>query len=159
MSNELSRAANNEGGDPLVEILVASGTPQLGEDLSEDSIPASGNLRTITRSDDIQLEEWNHRKNMQISAFSNGFSFAALLYIVATAIGGSIAYGFVKGTPVNWHLTLLAAAFIIPPTVIVIVLIRSVYSDQTENSSDHLPALNLIKEIAVALKEVFSSGK
>lgn len=158
MSDEPSDKPISEGGDPLVDRLVASENAQLGQDLSED-VAQSEYFRASIPKDDIQLEESRHRQSMQISAFSSGFTFAALLYIVATVIGGSIAYGFVKGSPVDWHLTLLAAAFIIPPTVIVIVLIRSVYASQPDNSSDNLPALNLIKEIAVAIKEVFASGK
>lgn len=160
MTDRTGDQAHNEGGDPLVDRLEASGSAELGEDLSEDLSINAHLQQQNTRKYDIQLDEWEHRKNMQISAFSTGLSFACMLYLVATVIGGSIAYGFVKGTKVDWHLTLLAAAFIIPPTVIVIVLIRSVYTNPAETSaSDNLPALNLIKEIAVAIKEIFSSSK
>jgi membrane protein implicated in regulation of membrane protease activity len=79
--------------------------------------------------------------------------------IVAAIIGLIVANGFVIGKTVDWHLTLLAAAFAIPATVIVIAIIRSVYASQKQEDTDNLPALNLIKEIVVAVKEVLSSGK
>lgn len=159
MTENVENPTSNEGEDPLVRMYEANSSAELGQDLSEDD-SSKATAANQNKGFDYQLDEWNHRKSMQLSAFSIGFTFAFLLYLVATVIGASVAYGFVKGTKVDWHLTLLAAAFIIPPTVIVIVLIRSIYTNQADNNpSDNLPALNLVKEIALALKEILPSSK
>lgn len=147
--------------DDLIRKLEATQSHSLDNpsvDFSEDSLK-KGLSPSEQAKTDIQLEEWQHRKTMQLSVFSSGLTFAALLYIVAAIIGIIVAYGFAIGKNVDWHLTLLAAAFAIPATVIVIAIIRSVYASQKPEDGDNLPALNLIKEIIVAVKEVLSSGK
>ncbi|MFM0569129.1 hypothetical protein PQQ88_12450 [Paraburkholderia caledonica] len=140
----------------LDETKVDSAIAQLSGavgDLSQDDVPAPA-------ADNIALQESAHRTNLQRHAFLSATGAAMLLYIAAMTFGGLLIYRYcVKGMDIDWHISALAGAFVVPPTVVIIALIRAIYHKEEKASGDSLPALNLLKDIAVAVKEAVKAVK
>lgn len=110
----------------------------------------------LRKSDDYQIIEFNHRSKIQknlmcfVMCISAGLLFAA--------VGG--LFWLIYSNNTDFHMAILVGAFLIPPTVMTIVAVKAAHKEAQDNdATDKLPALNLIKEIAVALKEAFSSAK
>lgn len=60
-----------------------------------------------------------------------------------------------RGHEIHWHASILAAAFVVPPTIIMVALLRAVYSSKLEKESDPAPALAFIKEVLSSIAEIF----
>lgn len=76
------------------------------------------------------LDEHNHRLNLQQSLFSSVLSFAAMLYMVAVAMGFLLIGKLNDNANLHWHASLLIAAFVIPPTVLTVGLMRGIFKDK-----------------------------
>lgn len=125
-----------------------------GTDLSQDS----ENNKQQSVQDTIAYQESTDRRSMQWSLFNSAIMLSVLMFIFA----GVLAVAIVSKDPnkLDWHLPLLAAAFVVPPTLILIAIIRAIYpSSAKSDDKDNLPALNLVKEIAVAIKEAAKAVK
>jgi hypothetical protein len=110
----------------------------------------------------IATEESQHRRGQELTISSSAIALAALLFIAAVSFGLITVFKVSDSAAdrtVDWHVLFVPLAFVIPPTVIIVALIRSIYSRSKHGSdADDLPALSLVKEIAIALKELFSKG-
>nr|WP_313657454.1 hypothetical protein [Achromobacter ruhlandii] len=112
----------------------------------------------------LATQESAHRINQQQTIFSSLLSLIVLLYLIGAVFSGVALYLAAQGVnKVDWHTWLLGLAFIVPPTVLSIVLVRaSYYSNSTQDkgdASDNLPALSLVKEIAKACTEAVKASK
>lgn len=127
-------------------------------DLSAGGLPPAAQER-IT----LAAEESAHRINQQRTIFSSLLSLIVLLYMIGAVFSGIALYLAAQdGNKVDWHTWLLGLAFIIPPTVLSIVLVRASYYSATQDkgdASDNLPALSLVKEIAKACTEAVKATK
>lgn len=135
-----------------------------GEDLSADTATpkqikpdedlSAGEVSPGRRAlDSIALQELNHRLALQQSAFSIAVALAFILFIAAIVFAGAVLYTF-GDRDAHWHSSLLAGAFVIPPTVIVLALLRAVYSSKSDAKSDDsvVPVVNFLKEVVAAFK-------
>ena len=101
------------------------------------------------------LEEHSHRLNLQRSLFSSVLAFAAMLYLVAVVMGFLLIGKLNDNANLHWHASLLIAAFIIPPTVLTVGLMRGIFKDKDEKKdppedATHQSILDIGKE---AVKE------
>lgn len=129
----------------------------IGADLSAGYVPPK-----VLSEDSLGLTEQRHRHGLQQSIFSCAITVAVVLYISAIVFAGFV---LLKSAPgqlgADWHSSLLAGAFIVPPTVMMIVLIRAVYAsaNSKEASADDLPSISLVKEILAIVKDAAGTGK
>ncbi len=127
---------------------------QVNDDLSQDP-PATD----TSVMDTLAFQESIDRRSMQRSLFSSAITIALLLFTSAIVLAGMVIAFHDK---VDWHLAVLAGVFIIPPTLIMIAIIKAIYpnsSPKDSTANESLPALNLIKEIVIAFKEAASALK
>lgn len=125
-------------------------------DLSAGGLPA-----VQTQRISLATEESAHRINQQRTLFSSLIALIVLLYMIGAVFSGIALYIASQGQPkVDWHTWLLGLTFIIPPTVLSIVLVRATYSrPQQDDATENLPALNLMKEVAKACADAFKAAK
>jgi hypothetical protein len=125
-----------------------------GTDLSQDS----ENNKQQSVQDTIAYQESADRRSMQLTLFNSAIMLSILMFVFAGIL--AIAIVTKDSNKLDWHLPLLAAAFVVPPTLILIAIIRAIYpSSAKSDDKDNLPALNLVKEIAVAIKEAAKAVK
>lgn len=129
--------------------MAETGNSSLG-DLSEGDVRSD-----VSNSVDLGLAEQKHRFSTERTLFSSALGFAVLLYMTAIVMGGILVVNLQTHPEIHWHASLLIASFIVPPTVIVVSLIRAVYKkhekpsakdDEFEDSA--LPAFDLMKDFA-----------
>lgn len=122
-----------------------------GEDLSQGALSA---MEVATAN--LGLEEHAHRINLQRTLANSALAFVALLFMCAAGFTGVLIYLIAgdSGGEIHWHASILAAAFVVPPTIIMVALLRAVYS-KSEKESDPAPALAFIKEVLSSIAEIF----
>lgn len=123
---------------------------EANDDLLSGTVP-----RAEEQTSSMGLDEHNHRLNMQRSLFSSVLSFAAMLYMVAVAMGFLLIAKLNDNANLHWHASLLIAAFVIPPTVLTVGLMRGIFKDKNEKKDNpedasHQSILDIGKE---AVKE------
>lgn len=133
------------------------------DDLSSDSVAKELSTQEKSELSSIGLEEFTHRRDQQLTIASSAVSFAALLFMAAATFGAAAIYCFAAtGHPTDWHVYFLPISFLIPPTIIILALIRSMYREEpskTAVATESFPALTLVKEIASACVEVVKGIK
>lgn len=109
----------------------------------------------------LTLDEHKYRLSQRQSLFSSAICFVALLFLVAVVYGGFLLVAVLTHPTSNlhWHASILIAAFIAPPTITLIALMRLVYApEQKEAETPALtPALSMVKEAAGAVAAVFKT--
>lgn len=123
---------------------------EANDDLLSGTVP-----RAEEKTSSMGLEEHSHRLNLQRSLFSSVLSFAAMLYMVAVAMGFLLIGKLNDNANLHWHASLLIAAFVIPPTVLTVGLMRGIFKDKNEKKDNpedasHQSILDIGKE---AVKE------
>lgn len=134
----------------------------LSKDSAANDLSAGSVSPKVLADDSIALKELQHRHGLQQSVFSCAIAAAVLLYFSAVIFAGMVLSHSGPGQiGSDWHSSLLAGAFIVPPTVMVVVLIRSVYSSTGSKgaSADDLPSVSFAKEIVSIAKDLASLGK
>lgn len=109
----------------------------------------------------LGLEEHSHRLRLQTSVTNSALSFVALLFLVAVFFGGALLYLLVEkpGWNIHWHASILVAAFVVPPTVVLVAILRAVYSPKEgEKEQAMMPIFSLIKDAVVSVAELFKKG-
>ncbi|MBJ9675224.1 hypothetical protein [Burkholderia gladioli] len=127
------------------------------QDLSQDPAPA-----VAPAADNIALQEMVHRTGIQKLIVKCAMGLVATLYLAGIVFACFIlrVYYLNPKLIIDWHTSALAGAFVVPPTLIAIALVRAVYKDGGDKKEEEsLPALNLIKEIALAVKEAAKAVK
>ncbi len=121
------------------------------EDLLEGAIhPANA------KSIDKGIQELEQFLNLRQSLFSSTIALATVLYIAAICIAGVLVSMLPGNKDLHWHASLLVAAFIIPPTVLLLALMRGVFkSTPPEKEDTGLPMLDLSRDL---VKEIFKKG-
>ncbi len=117
---------------------------------------SAGDVRSeVANSVDLGLAEQQHRFSTERTLFSSAISFAVLLYMTAISMGLILMWSLQSHPEIHWHVSLLIASFIVPPTVIVVSLIRAIYRKNEEISGKDedadesvLPTLDLMKDFA-----------
>jgi hypothetical protein len=120
-----------------------------GDDLSGNSL-----TEAVSQRDSISFEEISHRIKQEEKAFGASLCVVVLLYLAAILFAGIIICRYAKtGGSTDWHVSLLAGAFIIPPTVILISLIGAAYHRNENISIGKLPSIKLLKELLIIVKD------
>lgn len=120
-------------------------------DLSADNLPKR-DVKTIP----LGLDEQAHRFSTEKTLFSSAIGIAVLLYMTAIVMGVCLMVALQTHPNIHWHVSVLIAAFIVPPTVIFVSLIRAVYrkpdaavaEDDNQPEESALPALDMMKDFA-----------
>lgn len=104
----------------------------------------------------LEVEGWVHRKSQQLNVFSITATLAILLYLAAAVFAGTALYMALNKYSVDWHTWLIALAFLLPPTILTVALVRAVYpkhSDKNEEGLQSLPAVKAATELLKSIKE------
>lgn len=104
----------------------------------------------------LATEAWAHSKSQQLTAFAITATLAVLLYLAATLFAGTALYMALNEYSVDWHTWLIALAFLLPPTILTVALVRAVYpkpSDKNEEGLQSIPAVKAMTELFKAVKE------
>lgn len=108
-----------------------------GKVSTKESIPA-----------DRVLQELSQLLSQRQSLFSSAIALCTILYMVGIVIAGLMIYMLDKKDDIHWHASLLVAAFVIPPTVIILALMRGVFKTSSQDAdSTGVPTADLVKEI------------
>lgn len=109
----------------------------------------------------LGLEEHAHRIGQQKTVANAAISLAVVLYIAAMTFGGVLLY-ILATSPnpgsMHWHASLIVAAFVVPPTVLIVAVLRGAYKTEP-GAKDTAPILDLFKEAAKILRDVFKVDK
>lgn len=152
--------AAKQGDPPVIKPVAAEDAavfsqPVVSGDLSQDTGSKEQSVQ-----DTIAFQESADRRTRQRHLFISTIVISVLLFIFAAFLAGVIVCKATDANKFDWHLPLLAAAFVVPPTLILMAIIRAIYpSSAKADDKDNLPALNLVKEIAVAIKEAAKAVK
>ena len=110
---------------------------------------------------EIGLEEHAHRIGLQRTVANSALTFVALLFIVAVVFGGIILYMLMDNPSreIHWHASILVAAYVVPPTVVLVAVLRSVYAaTEDEKNQSLLPIMSMLKDTAIAIAGMFKKG-
>lgn len=134
--------------------------PELNVDFVRDDLSLGAQPARDIQADNMQLEEYRHRQTLQRHLFRLS-AFLALVLFTAASFFGWMVLHYPCGQYENWHIYLLPGSFLVPPSIIMLALIRSIYVREGEKpaTTEALPALSLIKEIAQALAEAMKGLK
>lgn len=110
---------------------------EANDDLLSGTVP-----RAEEQTSNMGLEEHSHRLNLQRSLFSSVLAFAAMLYMVAVGMGFLLIGKLNDNANLHWHASLLIAAFVIPPTVLTVGLMRGIFKDKDEKKDPSDDATN-----------------
>jgi hypothetical protein len=120
--------------------------------LSPNQDLGGGSLRAVDRrEEEIALDEFKLSQNQKKSLFNAALALAVVLYI--TAISLTFVLMVTKDGNTDWHASFLVAAFVVPPTVIIIGMMKSVYpvkqngKDSEKNDDIGIPLADISKEI------------
>jgi hypothetical protein len=106
------------------------------------------------------LKEFEHRIGQQKTAAATAIAWATLLFMTAMAFGAAFVYALVhEAHNLSWHATILVGAFVVPPTIILVALIKSVYQPEKADGDSSVPAISFLKELAAAIAAVFKAAK
>lgn len=132
-------------------------TSQVTSDLSGAALPPT----LVKNRAALGLEEHSHRIGLQRTVANSALTFVALLFIVAVVYGGVILY-LLMGDPsrsVHWHASILVAAFVVPPTVVLVAVLRAVYAaTEDEKNQSFIPLATLFKDTVMAIAGMFKKG-
>lgn len=122
---------------------------------SEDLL--SGKISAAEKAPaDRVLQEASQLLSLRQSLFSSAIALCTVLYMAAIIIAIFLVYMLSHKSDVHWHASLLVAAFVIPPTVIILALMRGVFkSTVQEAESTGFPTADFCKD---AFKEIFKKG-
>lgn len=108
----------------------------------------------------IGLREFNHRIHQQLNASNAAIWLAFLLFGFAIFIGACFVYALVaKEMDLSWHATILVAAFVVPPTILISSLLRAVFRPKDKEEDSTVPALAFIKELTSAIATTWKAAK
>lgn len=152
-SSDIQPGVDLSGGDGTREADADVGKP-FGLDLSGDSLPSE-------EADSLTLgaEQWQHQKDQQRYAFRIAAVISCALYLAAAVFAFvPVMLAFV-GQSVDWHTWLIPVSFLLPPTVIVVALLRSVYPKTSGNVNfvDDAPATSTLREVCQTIRDVCKS--
>ena len=139
--------------------------PEVGGPITEATDPSSDlSAGTVAPSEQqkltIGLSEFNHRVNQQLNVSSAAIRLAVLLFGCAIAIGACFVYALVaKEMDLSWHATILVAAFVVPPTILISSLLRAVFQPKEKDEDSTVPALAFLKELASAIAAAWKAAK
>ncbi|MPT00242.1 MAG: hypothetical protein E2581_17315 [Pseudomonas sp.] len=121
------------------------------EDLLEGKVPPAK-----AKSLDKGIKELEQFLNLRQSVFSSAIALATLLYLTAIALSGILVFMLPGNKDIHWHASLLVAAFVIPPTVLLLSLMKGVFKSTPEEKDETgIPTVDVSKDF---IKEVFKKG-
>ena len=139
---------------PEADGFVANAADPVG-DLSAGILPESEKQKA-----NFGLKEFEHRLSQQKTAATTAIVWATILFMTAMVFGGCFVNALVhEAENLNWHATIIVGAFVIPPTIILVALIRSVYPPKESDEDLQVPAIAFLKELASAVAAVFKAAK
>lgn len=101
------------------------------DDLLDGAVP---NLQK--QEDSTGIEEHKHRLNLQRSLFNTALMFVFLLYLAAILGGGYLLFLLGSNPNIHWHAAILVAAFVAPPTIIVLALVRGLFTEKKDKNKE-----------------------
>ncbi|CAN7206457.1 hypothetical protein [Rhizobacter sp. LjRoot28] len=105
----------------------------------------------------LGLEELYHRRSQQLTLLRTALSLVALLFLAAVIFGGVLIHAVLSDPrkDLHWHASILVAAFVVPPTVILIALLRGAYARGSKDPDETLlPMMTLVRETAGTIADI-----
>lgn len=121
---------------------------------------SGGNLPSVEQDQaKIGLQDQQHRHQLQRRAANVAIWLPITMFIVAAYFAWRVLRAFLKGqVELDWHVTLFVAAFVVPPTIILMAFTRAAY-DAKHERTDSAPVLKFIKEVIDAVKDAVKAVK
>ena len=88
------------------------------------------------QQDNTGIEEHEHRLNLQRSLFNSALLFAFLLYMAGIGMGVYLLILLGSNPNIHWHAAILVAAFIAPPTIIILALVRGLFQEKKDKNNE-----------------------
>lgn len=115
----------------------------------------AGSMATVGRqSAALAMQEFEHRTSQQRSVYMSALGFILLLYVVAIVFASIGLFHMTGREAADWHAAILGSTYVIPPTLLLIALIRAIYPRQDNGGANDMPSVDLIKESIAAGKEL-----
>lgn len=130
----------------------------MAEDLSADS------LSQIDREvANLGLIESSHRRSAQDTAVSAAITVSVLMFMTAVFLAGCLVYLIAQNPQIHWHSSILIAALTIPPTVMMVTVIRAVFQNSQQEKDEKpeptpWPVQEAGKELIKAMKEAVTKA-
>lgn len=112
------------------------------DDLSAGDLP-----KAETAAVNLGLEEQAHRIRLQTNAFNAAILFAVVLLMVAVVLAFVSLQLYAAKDAVDWHVTLLVAAVLVPATVTMVAAVRAAFPKAVDKDEDLLPTMKALKEL------------
>lgn len=102
------------------------------------------------------LKAHRHQIQQQQTIANTALSFAAILFMTAIVMGGYLVHKLSDGDgeKIHWHAAILVAAFVVPPTIVVVALLRAAYGSKEKEETSG-PALAFAKELVGIIKQAW----
>lgn len=106
----------------------------------------------------LGIREHHQFLNLRQSLFSSVLALVTLLYMTAIVAAGLLLNKLVDNQDLHWHASILVAAFVVPPTVLLIALMRGILKgkEPEKDESFSFPMADLMKEVVKRGVETFS---
>src|SRR4051812_48002433 len=125
-----------------------------GSDLSAGELPSIEISKLNLGTQDQQ-----HRHKLQRQAANVAIAVPVALFLAAGIFAWRILCAFLEGDiELDWHVTLFIAAFVVPPTIILMAFTRAAYDSKHERT-DSAPVLKFVKEVIDAIKDAVKAVK
>ena len=102
----------------------------------------------------LALQEFDHRAAQQRSVFSSALGLIAVLYVVAIVFATVGLFHMTGRLAADWHAAILGSTYVIPPTLLLMALIRAIYARQESGDRSDVPAAELAKEALGACRDL-----
>lgn len=114
-----------------------------------------GMTKAMQEDANIGIEAFNHKRTLELNLFNTIATFSSLLFIVAAIL----AIMVIQKENADWHVFLMATAFTVPPTVMIIAAVRGIYGKHEKEIKNEMPVISMVKEIGTVVKDCFVTIK
>ena len=122
---------------------------------------SSGNLSTPDREfANLGIAESAHRIGTQKTVLNAALALSTVMFMTAILMALCMLYLIAENPQIHWHSSILVAALTIPPTVVMVAVLRAVFRDAQKDKekpekeeATPWPAQEVTKELIKAVRE------
>lgn len=130
--------------------------------MAEEDFSAGTLQRSEIATVNLGISESQHRIGSQKTVFGAVVTFSAIMFAAAVGVTVVLVYLLSSNPNIHWHVSLLVATLAVPPTVMMVALLRAVSQTEKEKQDKDdkpvFPAHELVKEVAKGLKDAVAKA-